>query len=121
MYVYDHGGEFPGQLTINVDKRSGLIVFMSLALENVSKETVLKRFGKDYVLTKYEFCPDFDDSDAAPIFESNEGGLTFIEYRSRGLAILVNDSDLASEISYRKSLVVIAHNVNVQGHKLPVT
>lgn len=98
---YEEGGEFPGKFTIEVDKSSGIIVGMFLAAEKLSKEEAIKRFGDDYAVTRYDWCEEgFEYEDASPIYESPDGALLFIEYRSRGISISVDEENKATYIYY---------------------
>ena len=54
-YVYDSGGEFPGELTIIVNKRTEVVLGIDLNPESLSKEDAVKHFGPDYILTRYNF------------------------------------------------------------------
>lgn len=99
-YFYDHMGEFPGEFTVAVDKQSGLVVMMFQLLVNVSREDVIERFGKDYVVTRYDFCPGFDYAESAPIYESERGDGSYMEYRSNGIAVLLDDFGVVHNISY---------------------
>jgi hypothetical protein len=104
-YIYENVGEFPGQFTVALDKRSGLVVLMFLEVERNSKEAVIERLGKDFVLTRYFFCPGFDDAESAPLYESEHGNAPYLEYPSKGIAILIDDRGTVYTILYLKERV----------------
>jgi len=99
-YVYDNVGEFPGEFTVIVERRTDRILKMILYPDNLSKANAIQHFGKKYRFTKYEFCPGFDEAESAPVFESEHGNALYIEYRSRGLALFVGDSEVINDIRY---------------------
>ncbi len=89
-YLYERGGELPGNLTVMVDKTHARIVGMDLSPENLPKAEAIRHFGDDYIETRYDFCKGFDTEDSAPIYETPNGSILNIEYRSRGIAFRVN-------------------------------
>jgi hypothetical protein len=97
---YDGGGEFAGKVTVVVNRHSGMISRIYLYPENLSKTEAVKHFGNDYVLTKYGFDSCLGDEESAPLYESPEGVIRFIEYRSRGIAIAPDYQDKIKEIDY---------------------
>ncbi len=104
-YIYDGVGEFPGEFTVMIDKRSRKIVEMDLSPKNLTKEEAIRHFGDDYVITRYSFCAGFEEEDAAPIYESPNGALTYIEYREHGIALGLDYMNNVDQILYiRKPL-----------------
>ena len=99
-FHYDRGGDFPGELVINVANRSRVILRMTLHPKDLSVQEAIKRFGENHVVTRYEFCPGFDEEDSGPIYENPSGQLRYIEYRKRGIALLVGDNDKVDYILY---------------------
>jgi hypothetical protein len=99
-YVYDNGGEFPGELTVVIDKRSNVIMTIELNPESLSKQEAVKHFGPDYVLTRYDFDECFGNEESAPVYESANGGLLEIEYRNRGIALSVTEDGRVNSVSY---------------------
>jgi len=73
---------------------------MFLQTSKISMQAVIKHFGKGYVLTRYDFCPGFDDAEAAPVYESPQGSATYMEYRSQGIAILVDAHGTVNDLRY---------------------
>lgn len=99
-YYYDVGDEIQGELVIAIDKNSNVIRYIELRPRDLSKDQVVKLFGNNYKLTKYEFDDCLGDGESSPLFESSIGSVTRIEYRSRGIAIAVNESNKVEFISY---------------------
>ena len=113
-YVYDRGGEFPGQFTVAFDKKSGLVALMFLQTENLSRETIIERHGKDYVVKRYDFCPGFDNAESAPSYESEQGDGIYIEYPSQGIAILTDVRGSVYDIQYLKEPVGFSSKIECQ-------
>lgn len=99
-FHYDSGADFPGELVVNIDTRSRVILRMTLHPKDLSAQEAIKRFGENYVVTRYEFCPGFDEEDSGPIYENPSGQFRYIEYRKRGIALLVGDNDKVDYILY---------------------
>lgn len=98
---YDGGGEFPGKLSVVFRKRTGVIVSIYLYPAKLSKNEAIKHFGNDYVETRYEYDNCLGDEEASPMYESPNGKIRFIEYRSRGIAIgLDDDLSRVRDMSY---------------------
>jgi len=97
---YDRGGEFRGKLSVVFRKRTGVIVSIYLYPAMLSKNEAIKRFGNDYVETRYDYDNCLGDEESAPMYESPNGQVRFIEYRSRGIALLVDDLNKVRNISY---------------------
>lgn len=87
-YHYDGVWEFPGTLRFIVDKTP--IREVRLLPTHLTKEEAIKRFGPDYMVTRYDFDLCLGDEEAAPLFESPAGNVINIEYRHRGIALAVN-------------------------------
>jgi hypothetical protein len=99
-YVYNGGGEFAGQLTVVIDKRTNVILRINLNPESLSKDEAVKHFGSDYVLTRYNFDECLGGEESAPLYESANGPLREVEYRNRGIALSVNEDEKVNTISY---------------------
>jgi hypothetical protein len=54
-YVYDNGGELAGVMTVVIDKRTDTVLGINLNPDSLSKEEAVKHFGRDYILTRYNF------------------------------------------------------------------
>src|SRR5829696_4479911 len=101
-YIYDKGGQFPGQFTVIVEKESGIVTAMILNPMDLTRKDVIEKLGNDYVTTRYDFCPGFDEAEAAPVFQAPNGSATYVEYRSRGIAVLVDEGGEVYDIRYLK-------------------
>jgi len=99
-YVYNNGGEFSGDFVVVVERRTGRILEIVLHPKNLSKDAAIQHFGRNYEMTKYEFCPGPDEAPDAPVFESREGDMTLLEYRERGIAMLINSQGFVDDIRY---------------------
>lgn len=99
-YNYEGVGELPGKFTVMIDTREQRVIGMTLAPDNLSKDEAIKHFGEGYIITKYDFCPGFKEQDSGHIYESPGGEAVYIEYRSRGIALLVNYMNKVDEILY---------------------
>ena len=98
-YIYEGVGELPGELTVMVNTVSNKIIGMYLSPNDLSKEKAITYFGNDYVVTKYDFCPS-DDEESAPVYESSSGAVSYVEYRSRGIALLIGYGNKVDEVYY---------------------
>lgn len=97
---YERGGEFPGAMSVVLDGRRGVITRIEFYPEKLTKEQAVAHFGPGYVVTRYDFDPCAGDEESEPIYESPNGPLVSVEYRSRGVAISVGYKDLVTKISY---------------------
>lgn len=99
-YVYDSGGVFPGELTVVINKDTGIVLAINLNPDSLSKADAVKYFGPDYILTRYDFDECLGNEESAPMYESPTGSLLEVEYRHRGIAISVDDRGNVNTISY---------------------
>ena len=98
---YDSGGEFPGKLSVVLKKRTGVIVSIYLYPTKLTKDEAIKHFGNDYAETRYDYDSCLGNEESAPLYESPNGKIRFVEYRSRGIAIgLDDDLSRVRDISY---------------------
>lgn len=97
---YERGGEFPGTMSVVLDGRRGVITRIEFYPEKLTREQAVAHFGPGYVVTRYDFDPCGGDEESEPIYESPNGALVSVEYRSRGIAISVGYKDLVTRISY---------------------
>jgi hypothetical protein len=95
-------GQLPGRLAVEVDRRTNRIVSIHISPDNMSKEEAIKHFGNDYTLMGYQFCEGLPlGADSGPVYEDPESpGIDYIEYRSRGIAILLDYQGKVSEINF---------------------
>jgi hypothetical protein len=99
-YHYIGTWEFPGRLTIITEKRTGVISAIDLHPTALSREEVIKHFGNDYIVTRYDFDLCLGDEESAPLYESPNGSVIYIEYRERGIAVAVDEAGKVNEITY---------------------
>ena len=99
-YIYLKEGDFPGQFTVAIDKKRDRVLWLELAPDKLTKEAALKHFGDDYVMTRYASCPGDEYIESGPVYESPNGTSVSIEYRSRGIALLIGYQDLVNQIDY---------------------
>jgi hypothetical protein len=104
FYVYPDAGEFPGQLTVEVDKRTGKAIAMECTPDYLTRDDAVKHFGAGYVETRYSSCGHESD-EVAPIYEASDGQLLYIEYRKRGIAIRIGYANQVSSIEYVSSAI----------------
>lgn len=52
--MYDSGGVFPGELTVVINKDTGIVLAINLNPDSLSKADAVKYFGPDYILTRYD-------------------------------------------------------------------
>ena len=102
-YVYKDVADFPGELTVAIDNKTRRVTAMYLSPEpEVKKDVVLKYLGDGWELTRYESCPG-DYIVEGPVYENDRGHVEFIEYRSKGIAVLVGYQDRVNNIEYLDS------------------
>ena len=99
-YHFEGSWEFPGTLRVVVDKSTNTVREVDIQPEASNGEEVIKHFGQDYVVTRYDFDSCLGDEESAPLFESRNGSIIFIEYRQRGIAVAVNGQGKVNEIRY---------------------
>jgi hypothetical protein len=101
-HYYDEAGDIPGKLVVGVNKNSNRIMRIIIRPQNMSlsKEEIIKIYGNDYVVTRYDFDDCLEDEESAPLYESPNGQIKRIEYRERGITISLNYKDIVNEIVY---------------------
>lgn len=75
---------------VEVEMKTGKVVSIEVGPDELPLSKAIELFGKDYIETRYKECtcdPDYE----SPIFESPDGYWLYVEYRSRGIAIGVDD------------------------------
>jgi len=97
---YEKAGEFPGPTTVVSETRSGVITRINFYPDRLTRAQAIAHFGKGYSVTRYAFDSCGDEEDSEPIYESPNGPLISVEYRGRGIAISVGNSDMVTKISY---------------------
>jgi len=102
-FIYKDAADLPGDLSVDVVKGTGRIAAIAIEPDVLTVERAIEHFGPDYVRTRYDWCPGGDDDVwilDCPIYESPDGGLEYIEYRERGIAIHVGYSGLVNLVSF---------------------
>lgn len=94
-YSYQEVSEFTsepktGELTAVVNQRSGKVVAMHLGTKDFTVEEAIKRFGSDYIKTGYDFDECVADPKEDALYETPNGFFRYIEYRERGIALLLD-------------------------------
>lgn len=100
LYYYAVGDEIPGEIVVAIDGNSGAIRNIELRPTDLSKNQIIKLLGDGYRVTRYDFDDCLGDGESSPLYESPTGPVTRIEYRARGIAIAVGESDKVKFISY---------------------
>mgnify|MGYP001172747266 CR=1 FL=1 len=98
--------EWGGKLTVILDKKRETVLAVVFYPINLKKNQVIESFGKDFVTTRYAFEPcDESNGGSARIFESKNGQLEYLEYRSRGIAVSFDtaDKEIVRAIEYLNS------------------
>lgn len=98
-YDYDAQNEFTGKIRVLVEAKTSKVASITISPDELSMIQAIVLFGKDYIETQYKFCT-CDLADAAPIFESPDGNLLYIEYRSRGIAMFVGNQERITSIKF---------------------
>jgi hypothetical protein len=102
-YIYKDVADFPGEFTVAIDNKTRRVRAMMLGPEpDVKKDVVLKHFGDGWEISRYESCPG-DYIVEGPVYENDKGHVVFIEYRSKGIALLVGYQDVVHDIEYLDS------------------
>ena len=97
---YEKAGEFPGSTTVVSDPRTELITRINFYPDRLTKDEAIAHFGRNYVVTHYAFDTCKDKEEGESIFESPNGPVVNVEYRSRGIAISIGYNNMVTKISY---------------------
>ena len=97
---YERAGEFPGQTSVVISKRTGVIERIEFYPDRLSKEQAIAHFGSNYMITRYAFDSCLGSEDSEALYESPNGLLVSLEYRARGIAISIGYQDLVTRIRY---------------------
>jgi hypothetical protein len=100
-FIYKDAAELSGDLSVDVVTGTGRITAVAIEPDLLTLERAIEHFGSDYVRTRYEWCPGGSDDvwiHDGPIYEAPDGSMEYIEYRDRGIAILVGYSGLVNEV-----------------------
>lgn len=83
-----------------VDPDSMTVKIFVLNPESMTWTEILKTFGDDYVITRYDSDLCLTEGDGAPIYENPNGSLEYVEYRSMGIAVFLPDDGRVQQIEY---------------------
>jgi len=97
---YESIGELPGITNIATDTRTGVIIRIDFFPERLTRDEAIARFGPNYIVTRYELDRCGRDEDRESLYESPNGSLLTLEYRPRGVALVIQSNDLVSTIRY---------------------
>jgi hypothetical protein len=97
---YEKAGEFPGSTTVVSDARTKLITRINFYPDRLTKDEAIAHFGRNYSITHYAFDTCKDKEIGESIFESPNGPVVNVEYRSRGIAISIGYNNMVTKISY---------------------
>ena len=97
---YERAGEFPGATTVVSDTRTQVITRINFYPDRLTKDQAIAHFGRNYVTTRYAFDSCADEEEADAIYESPNGPVVNVEYRSRGIAISIGYKEMVTKISY---------------------
>ncbi|MFN7944707.1 MAG: hypothetical protein U0Z53_05105 [Blastocatellia bacterium] len=101
LYRYDSREQFIGTVTVEAETRTGKVTLIEISPDDLSLNQAIEKLGHDYIKTRYKSCPCKSDlDDESPVFESPDGPLLYIEYRSRGIALAANDNDIINSIIF---------------------
>ena len=103
-------GDLSGRLAVEIDSRNNRIIGISISPNNMPKEEAIRYFGKDYVAMDYEFCRGIPmDATVGPVYENpKSGNISYIEYRSRGIAIHLDYRGMVNAIYFVDSPMGLA-------------
>ncbi|HEU4511013.1 MAG TPA: hypothetical protein VFR78_22470 [Pyrinomonadaceae bacterium] len=97
-YHYDGPQDFAGTFRVIVD--GNIVQAVDILPKDLKAEEAIKHFGPDYIITRYDFDSCLGDEESAPLFESPNGAVIYIEYRERGIAIAVTGTGNVNEVRY---------------------
>lgn len=98
--IYESFGFYENLMVVSTNK-SGIVVEILSRPKNLQIEQVIKHFGSNYKKTQYDFAECSGDAGSSGIYESKNGEFKYIEYRSKGIAIKIDNSEKqVEEISF---------------------
>lgn len=97
-YYYEGPHDFSGTLRVIVN--SNIVQAVDILPKDLKADDAIKHFGPDYIVTRYDFDSCLGDEESAPLFESPNGAVIYIEYRERGIAIAVTGRGNVNEVRY---------------------
>jgi hypothetical protein len=99
-YYYNNPpNQFPGRLILVVEKPLNRVKTARLETKTLPLTEVISKLGPQFIKTQYDFEPCLGDDEDGPIYESPQGPLRYVEYRSLGIAVRLEGENV-SEIIY---------------------
>ncbi len=92
-----------GQVIVVLNERTAIVRHVLFYPLEMKRSEVISAFGKDFIITQYDFEPcDEENGGGARLYESKEGNLRFLEYRSKGIAVSFDamEPEKVSEIQF---------------------
>jgi outer membrane protein assembly factor BamE (lipoprotein component of BamABCDE complex) len=87
---------------ITVGLGDGILIDVHIFPERMTVAQAVRRFGTDYEVVRYNFDECESDGESAPLYESPDGDIQYLEYRSRGIYVSVSvQLDEVRLISYQ--------------------
>lgn len=99
LYDYDAQEDFIIKIRVEAETKTGKVTSIDIWTDELPLSKAVELFGKDYIETWYKSC-NCEPGEASPIFESPDGNHRSIEYRSRGIAMAVNDRQMIISIKF---------------------
>lgn len=99
LYDYDAQEGLTGTIRVAAETKTGKVTSIDISPDELSLNQAIELFGKDYIETRYKSCKCVPD-DEAPIFESPDGNYLYVEYRSRGIAMVVSHNGRVTSIQF---------------------
>lgn len=101
-YEFARGGEFPGRVVVDVDTATGVVVGVLTEPERLSVSEAVRQLGPSSRRMRYAYDECLADAESVPLYESADGPVEYLEYRSRGIAVRVEKGDSVSVVLYRR-------------------
>jgi hypothetical protein len=95
LHHYDAQEAPIGAIMVEVETKTGKVAAISTSPDELSLSKAIELFGKDYIETRYKECKCAVGYES-PLFESPDGNFIYVEYRSRGIAMLVDGGVVTS-------------------------
>jgi hypothetical protein len=90
IMTYEVTDPMPGILVVYVEKEQ--LNGMTLSpKKRLTKNEIIRLFGSDYIVVRYDSDECLSEGGSAPIYESPNGYIQHMEYRGLGLAINIHD------------------------------
>lgn len=100
IYYYTVNDNFVGNLEVEIKNKSEIIESIIIYPENLNKSKIIELFGKEFKETSYGFDECLNEGGEAPLFETSNGQIHYIEYRNKGIAAMVDTNEKVIQIEY---------------------